>query len=59
MSEPSVESAQRELQQLYKRLELARPMSRERIALQMQIARARRRVGQLERKHAASQPPAS
>jgi hypothetical protein len=49
MNETPLESAQRELQELYKRLELARPMSRERIALQMQIARVRRRIGQLQR----------
>jgi hypothetical protein len=35
--------------ELYKRLALVRPLSRERIRLQMQIARVRKRIAELER----------
>ena len=40
----SLEAAQRELTELYRRLALVRPLSRNRIGLQMQIARVRRRI---------------
>jgi hypothetical protein len=59
MNETPLESAQRELQELYRRLALTRLMSRERIVVQMQIARTRRRIRQLEQKHSPSQPPTS
>jgi hypothetical protein len=48
-------AARRELADLYKRLALVRPMSRQRIAIQMQIARVRRRISQLKRNQAS--PP--
>jgi hypothetical protein len=44
-----LEAARRELAELYKRLALVRPLSRERISLHMRIARVRRRIAQLER----------
>jgi hypothetical protein len=50
-----LEAAQRELTELYRRLALVRPLSRNRIGLQMQIARVRRRITALQR---AEQPPA-
>jgi hypothetical protein len=53
VNETELEAAHRELAALYKRLGIARPMSRERIRLQMQIARLRRRIAGLER-HRAS-----
>ena len=49
MNETQLEAARRELAALYERLALVRPMSRERIRLQMQIARVRRRIAALER----------
>jgi hypothetical protein len=49
MTETPLEAAHRELQELYKRLALVRPLSRERISIQMQISRVRRRITQLER----------
>jgi hypothetical protein len=53
MNETQLEAARRELAELYKRLEYVRPMSRERIRIQMQIARVRKRIGQLEREQAS------
>jgi hypothetical protein len=55
MNETPLEAARRELGDLYKRLSLVRPMSRERISIQMQIARVRRRISKLERNQAT--PP--
>jgi hypothetical protein len=49
MAETPLEAAHRELGELYKRLALVRPLSRERIRLQMQIARVRKRIAELER----------
>ena len=49
MNETQLDAARRELADLYKRLALVRPMSRERIRIQMQIARVRRRIAGLER----------
>ena len=49
MQQTPLEAAQRELADLYKRLALVRPLSRERIGLQMQIARVRRRIAALQR----------
>jgi len=49
MGETSLEAAHRELAELYRRLALVRPLSRERISLQMRIARVRKRIGELER----------
>lgn len=49
MNETPLEAARRELAELYRRLALVRPLSRERIGIQMQIARVRRRISQLER----------
>ena len=51
----SLEAAQRELTELYRRLALVRPLSRNRIGLHMQIARVRRRIATLQR---AEGPPA-
>jgi hypothetical protein len=44
-----LEAAQRELADLYKRLAVVRPLSRDRIAIQMRIARVRRRIAALQR----------
>jgi hypothetical protein len=55
MSETPLEAARRELADLYTRLALVRPMSRERIGIQMQISRVRRRISKLERNQAS--PP--
>jgi len=49
MTEAPLEAAHRELAELYKRLALVRPLSRERISIQMRISRVRRRISQLER----------
>jgi hypothetical protein len=49
MEETPLEAAHRELAQLYKRLALVRPWSRERIRLHMRIARVRKRIAELER----------
>jgi hypothetical protein len=53
MNETPLEAAHRELAELYRRLELVRPMSRDRIRIQMQIARVKRRIADLERNQAA------
>ena len=45
-----LEAARRELDELYKRLALVRPLSRDRISLHMQITRVRKRIAELERK---------
>jgi hypothetical protein len=55
MNETPLEAAHRELAELYRRLALVRPISRDRIRIQMQIARLRRRIADLERQQAA--PP--
>jgi hypothetical protein len=47
--EEQLETARRELAELYKRLSLVRPLSRERIRLHMEITRVRKRIAQLER----------
>lgn len=49
MNETQLDAAHRELAELYKRLELVRPLSRDRIRLHMQIARVRKRIADLER----------
>ena len=49
MNETQLDAAHRELAELYKRLGLVRPMSRERMRIQMQIARAKKRIAALER----------
>ena len=43
------EAARRELAELYKRLEVVRPLSRERIVLHTRIARVKKRLDALER----------
>jgi len=48
MVETPLEAAHRELQELYRRLALTRPLGRERIDIEMQIARVRKRIAQLE-----------
>jgi hypothetical protein len=47
--DPRLEAARRELGDLYRQLAVARPFSRSRMATQMQIARLKRRIAQLER----------
>jgi hypothetical protein len=42
-----LDAAERELAELYRRLALARPMGRERIELEMEIARVRKRIEEL------------
>ena len=44
-----LEAARRELAELYKRLEFVRPLSRDRIRIQMQITRVKKRITELER----------
>jgi hypothetical protein len=48
-SNPELEAAHRELQELYRRLSVARPFSWSRMGNQMQIARLKRRIAQLEK----------
>lgn len=55
MNETQLDAAHRELADLYKRLALVRPLSRDRIAIQMRIARVRRQIAGLEREQA--KPP--
>ena len=49
-SNPELEAARRELQDLYRTLGAARPFSWSRMGNQMQIARLKRRIEQLERR---------
>jgi hypothetical protein len=49
VTDTQLEAAHRELQELYKRLALTRPLGRERIDIEMQIARVRRRIAELQR----------
>ena len=49
MNETQLDAAHRELAELYKPLGLVRPMSRERMSIQVQIARVKRRIAALER----------
>jgi hypothetical protein len=44
-----LDTAHRELAELYRRLAFARPLSRERVGLEMKIARVRKRIVELER----------
>ena len=53
MQETPLEAAQRELEELYKRLAYVRPLSYERVRIQMQIAGVRKRIAQLK----GNQPP--
>jgi hypothetical protein len=53
MQETPLEAAERELEELYKRLATLRPLSYERVRIQMQIARVRKRIAQLT----GNQPP--
>ncbi len=46
---PELDAARRELQELYRRLAIARPFSWSRMGTQRQIARVKRRTEQLER----------
>ena len=46
---PELDAARRELQELYRRLAIARPFSWSRMGTQRQIARVKRRIEQLER----------
>jgi len=48
-SNPELEAARRELQELYRQLSVARPFSWSRMGNQMQIARLKRRIAQLEK----------
>ena len=56
MEETQLQAAQRELAELYRRLGVVRPMSRERIRLQMQIARVKKRIAALEREQESPAP---
>ena len=49
MEAQELEAARRELAELYKRLEFVRPLSRDRIRIQMQITRVKKRITELER----------
>ena len=49
MEETQLQAAHRELAELYRRLALVRPLSRDRIRLHMQIARVRKRIAALDR----------
>jgi hypothetical protein len=55
-SNPELDAARRELQELYRGLAVARPFSWSRMGSQMQIARLKRRIAKLERE---GQGPAS
>ena len=48
-SNPELDAARRELQDLYRQLGVARPFSWSRMGNQMQIARLKRRITQLEK----------
>jgi hypothetical protein len=48
-SNPELDAARRELQELYRQLGAARPFSWSRMGNQMQIARLKRRIAQLEK----------
>jgi hypothetical protein len=48
-SNPELDAARRELQELYRQLAVPRPFSWSRIWTQQQIARLKRRVAKLER----------
>jgi hypothetical protein len=47
MDETALQAAERELAELYRRLAMARPIGRERIELEMEIARVRKRIEEL------------
>jgi hypothetical protein len=48
MQETPLEAAERELAELYKRLAYVGPLSYQRVRIQMQIARVRKRIAQLQ-----------
>ena len=48
MEQSELDAARRELAELYKELELAWPASRGRMEIELQIARVRERITQLE-----------
>jgi hypothetical protein len=48
--DPELAAARRELDELYRQLAVARPFSWSRMGNQMQIARLKRRIAQLEQK---------
>jgi hypothetical protein len=49
VNENELDAAHRELRELYRRLAFVRPLSRERIGIEMRISRVRKRILQLER----------
>jgi hypothetical protein len=49
MQPTPLEAAQRELAELYRQLALVRPLSRDRMRIQTQIVRVRRRIASLQR----------
>jgi hypothetical protein len=55
-SNTELDAARRELQELYRGLGVARPFSWSRMGNQMQIARLKRRIAQLEREERDSEP---
>jgi hypothetical protein len=48
-SNPELDAARRELQELYRQLAIPRPFSWSRMRTQQQIARLKRRIAKLER----------
>jgi len=52
-SNPELDAARRELQELYRQLALPRPFSWSRMSTQRQIARLKRRIAKLEREDRA------
>ena len=48
-SNPELDAAHQQLQELYRQLAVARPFSWSRMGTQQQIARLKRRIAQLER----------
>jgi hypothetical protein len=48
-NETQLDGAHRELRELYRRLAFVRPLSRERIRIEMRISQVRKRIIQLER----------
>ena len=49
MNETPLEASQRELAELYRRLALTRTLSRDRLALHMEISRTKKRIAELQK----------
>jgi hypothetical protein len=49
VNETPLEASQRELAELYRRLALTRTLSRDRLALHMEISRTKKRIAELQK----------